>query len=342
MRTLLRVALAGLLLLALAACSDAEDETTLEGEPDDSGEEEEPDPDDSDDADETDETDEEDEADEEPEEVDEEEAEDEADDEDVDAAEADEGNDGDGDGESQSVTTFALREIDGDYFVESVQTTTEPTEAVATASIEAMLDAEPADPGLTRPLESSPEVLGASIDDGVLTVNLTEEVRDGSPGGAAHEGAFAQALAHAGAQFDSVDAVSLQVEGDPIDELWGHLDWSEPIAPDPFMRADVDVETPNYGDTYATGSVLEVSGTSLTFESNVQFELRDPSGETVEESFTTADQPGMDQRGPFAHQMDRPLDEPGEWTLVVRSPDPSDGEADRAQYTAEIAVQVEE
>lgn len=324
MRTALRLLLAGGLLAVLAACGDAED-AAEDVELDDTEAEEPDDEDENDDADD-------------PEEPEDDE---ETRDEDEGVAEAEEADD-DAEG-AEEVTTFALRTIDGDYFVESVTVELdEPTLAVAGAAVEALLSGDLPDPGLTHAVDGSPELLGASIDDGVLIVDLDDSVHDGSPGGASHEEAFAQALAHTAAQFDDVDAVRLHVEGEPVDELWGHLDWSGPIEPDPFMRADVDVETPVYGDEYSVGDVVEVSGTSLTFEATVVLRLYGPDGDLVDDSFTTADQPEIDQRGDFSHQFDTPVDEPGEWTVEVESPDPSDGEADRAQYRAEFAITVTE
>ncbi len=316
MRTATLAALAAVLVLALAACGeddDPADEVDL-----DEPTETEPDEDPSDD-----------------------EAEDEVEDDDqAEVGDAEVGDAEDAEG-VEEVTSFALRTIDGDHFVESfVVALDEPTVGVAGAAVEALVSADPADPGLEPAVEGEPEVLGVDLDDGVLAVDLDDAVHEGTPGGAAHEEAFAQALAHAAAQFDDVGAVRLHVDGEPVDELWGHLDWSEPIEPDPFLRADVDATVPAYGDEHPVGEPLTVEGTSLTFEATVQLDLVDPDGTVVAEEFTTADQPQLDERGPFSHTFEEVPDEPGGWTVVLRAPDPSDGEADRAQYEAELLVEV--
>jgi hypothetical protein len=84
---------------------------------------------------------------------------------------------------------------------------------------------------------------------------------------------------------------------------------------------------------------VTVSGTSLTFESTVELALIDPDGNVVEEGFTTANQPDVDERGPFEHTFDTETT-PGEWKVRVIEPDPSDGEG-RPAYTADIAFVVE-
>ncbi|GEM_PF-2452560 len=325
MRTAWLALLAGVLLLALTACGDADDpadDVDLEDpeaaepddEPEDDAEGEETETDDTEDADEPDE----------------------------DAADDDVGPAEDAAG-IEEVTSFALRAIDGDYFVESFTAELdEPTVAVAGAALEALLDGDLPDPNLEHAVEGAPELLGVDIDDDVLVVDLDGAVEEGTPGGSGHEEAFAQALAHTAAQFDDLERVSLRVDGQEVEELWGHLDWSDPIEPDPFLRADVDVTAPTYGAEHPAGEPLTVEGTSLTFEATVELDLLDPDGQVVAETFTTAEQPDIDERGPFSHTFDEVPDAPGEWTVVVRAPDPSGGEADRARYVAEIAVAVTE
>jgi hypothetical protein len=205
----------------------------------------------------------------------------------------------------------------------------EPTPAVARASMELLVAGETHDPNLFTHAPEGTEVLDVRIEDRVLIVDLSGEVRNGM-GGGSNEAAFAQQLAHTAAQFDGVDAVLLWVEGEPIEDLWGHIGWDEPMEPDPYSLSPIIVESPAWDDELPTGPVT-VSGTSLTFESNVVLHLYDPDGELVEETFTTAAQPDIDQRGPFSHTFEAEADRPGRWRVDAIAEDaagPDEGPGD--------------
>ncbi len=243
-----------------------------------------------------------------------------------------------GDAEGQWVTVFPVREVDGQLWVESEQRLlSEETTAVAGAAMEELFEGTTRDPGLAQPAGASVDVRDVALDGGVLVVDVSDSILDGALGAGAEE-ALHQAVAHTGTRFDSVDAVELRVGGEAITELWGHVDWSSPAQPDAFARAPVDVERPRYLETI-DGSIT-VSGVSLTYESTVELDLIDPSGDVLEETFTTASQPAMDEHGPFSHTFDTEAGEAGEWTVRVREPDPSGGEG-RAPYVADIVFKVE-
>lgn len=239
----------------------------------------------------------------------------------------------------QWVAVFLVRDVEGYLWVESEERRLdEGTEAVARAAMTQLFTGEPNDPGLVAPAGTGVEVLDVNLDDTLLTVDVSDDIYDAATG-AAGEGMFRQALAHTGAQFDSVRSVELRVEGEPITELWGHIDWSDPATPDPHAQAPIDVDRPRYGETWPPGHVT-VMGTSLTFESTVEIDLIAPGGEVAEEGFTTAQQESADRRGPFEHTFETEATQPGEWVIRVREPDPSDGEG-RPAYTADIAITIE-
>lgn len=245
----------------------------------------------------------------------------------------------DGDVGMTRVLVFGVRDAGGHLWVESEQRTLpEPTNAVATAAMTQLFTVPSPDPGLWTPAGTGVEVLGVSLEDGLLTVDVSAAIADASLG-AAGEGMFRRALAHTATQFRTVDAVELRVEGEAITELWGHIEWTEPATPDPDAVAPIDVDDPTWGDEWGSGP-LTVRGTSRTFESTVELDLIAPDGTVVESDFTTAAQPDVGRRGPFEHRFDEEDPEPGTWTVRVREPDPSGGEG-RPPYVADIAVIVE-
>lgn len=243
--------------------------------------------------------------------------------------------------DEQHVHVFGVREGDGRLWVESeLRSVPADEEAVATAAMEHLFGSEPEDPEIQAPAGTDVEVLSVEIYHGTLTVDVSDDIHDAATGAEGEE-AFQQALAHTGAQFDTVEAVELLVEGETVTELWGHVDWSEYLAsPDPHARSPIDVDRPTYGETWPPGPIT-IMGTSLTYESTVELELIDPDGDVVEETFTTAEQPAVDVRGPFEHTFDTEASEPGVWTIRVREPDPSGGEEGRPPFTADIELRID-
>jgi hypothetical protein len=70
-----------------------------------------------------------------------------------------------------------------------------------------------------------------AIADGVVTVDFDDTIRLAS-GSSTEETLFAQQLAHTVLLDASLTALRVLIDGQPISELWGHLDWSMPIAAD--------------------------------------------------------------------------------------------------------------
>lgn len=212
-----------------------------------------------------------------------------------------------------------------------------PTVGMARAAMEALVEGPPADgdPGLSTIAPAGTTVLDVAVHDGgVLVVDLSDDVLDGSAAGSASEDAFAQQLAYTGAQFSSVERVQLWVEGEPVSELWGHLDWSEPVAPAEFVLSPVTFDSHAWGEEVPSGSVT-VGGKATTFEGTVLLRLLDPSGELNEEAFTTATEGGPG-RGDWEYTFE--LTTPGTWTVEASESDPSDGEG-RAPYTAILELE---
>lgn len=237
---------------------------------------------------------------------------------------------------AETVTAYFVRSASDRLWVEPAEMDLdEPTVGVAQAAVQAMLTGDPRDPGLAPPADTDAQVLGADIDDGLLTVNVSAALAQASGGSAAEE-ALAQALAHTGAQFDSVDSVQLWIEGEAVTDLWGHLDWSDPVEPDLFALSPIVISSPEW-DAEVSAGTLTASGTANVFEATVGLRLVDPVGTVVEDTFTTATC-GSGCRGDWEHTFDTELT-PGSWTVEAEEPDPSGGEG-RAPFVASVEFEV--
>lgn len=211
------------------------------------------------------------------------------------------------------------------------------TEQVLRAVVEAVVDGQSAHPALTSLVPAGTEVLDVRIEDRIAVIDLSGDIASAG-GGSAQESALAQQLAQTATQFETVDALRLLVDGQPIDELWGHLDWSQPITADPAAIAPIIIAQPAWGAVRPPGPVT-ASGSSVTFESTVELRLVAPDGTVAEDTFTTAAQPAVGRRGPWSHTFDTEATAPGTWTIEAIEPDASDGEG-RPPYTTSVEFTV--
>src|SRR6266542_2447704 len=196
---------------------------------------------------------------------------------------------------------------------------TEPaTEAVGRASLTALLEgpnAEEADAGVGTQIPPGTSLVDLSIVDGLATVNLSNEYFSG--GSAVSEWTRLGQVVCTIDQFRSVDAVTIQLEGDPIKtfDIQGralHRPWQcgdfEQILP------AIVVEEPGIGQTVS--SPFTVSGTANVFEATVSYRLLDDGGNEVASGFVTATC-GTGCRGDYTDDISYTVDHAQPGTLEV-------------------------
>ncbi|MEZ0578960.1 Gmad2 immunoglobulin-like domain-containing protein [Nocardioides sp. MH1] len=89
------------------------------------------------------------------------------------------------------------------------------------------------------------------------------------------------------------------------------------------VRALVNVSSPAEGET-VNGS-FQASGAASSFEATVPWEIRDDAGAVVQQGFATADG-WADKLYPWQSDVDVSKLDPGTYTFVALTDDPSDGE----------------
>jgi hypothetical protein len=235
---------------------------------------------------------------------------------------------------TDEVLVFYVRETESGSWVEpEVAVLDEPTVGVARAAMEALVSRDPLDPGLVSLAGEDAQVLGASIDGDVLTVDFSDLV-PASGLGAAFESFLLQQIAHTGTQFEGIERVQIWIDGEPVESIAGHIEVLDPIEADPFAISPITFTSHTTGDTVDVGDVT-VGGEACTFEANVLLELIAPDGSVVEETFTTATS-GCPERGEWEHTFT--LDAPGTWRIRAEESDPSDGEG-RPPFAAELELE---
>jgi hypothetical protein len=224
------------------------------------------------------------------------------------------------------VAVHLVRSGPTSFFIEPVPVSVaafgDDLSARVTAAIDALLAiSAPEDPELFTSVPEGTTLHRVSVDGGVATLDLAGGIV-GSSGSSSQEVTFAQQLAHTARVDGSITAIRVVIDGAPIDELWGHLDWSSPIEVDPFILSPVTITTPLADDEVPVGPVT-FRGQATVFEATVLVTLLDADGRVLEEGFVTATT-GAPERGTWEWTVE--LTNPGSYTIVAAESDPSDGE----------------
>lgn len=219
------------------------------------------------------------------------------------------------------VTSFYVRADRDRFWVEPETHTVAVTHAaLASAAFTQVIAGHPTDPTLSTLAPIGTRVLGIALHVPVLTLDLSGAVRR-HPLGALAEGAFAQQLAHTAAQFSGVTQLLVRVDGAAIMSLWGHLDWSKPITPDPYALTPVELTSPAYGATVPAGPLTVHGIANNVFEGVVSLELRNPAGVVVEHPSVQARQ---DRLAPWSWRFSTLLT-PGHWSVTGYEVSAKDG-----------------
>jgi len=224
------------------------------------------------------------------------------------------------------VAAYLVRSGPTDFYVEPVPVRIPDVGDAISARITAAIDAllgltTPDDPELFTSVPAGTTLHRVTVEGGVATLDLAGGIV-GSSGSSSQEVTFAQQLAHTARVDTSITAIRLLIDGAPVGELWGHLDWSDPIEPAPFALSPITITVPLAGETIPAGPVM-FRGQATVFEATVLVTLLDERGDVIEEGFVTATT-GAPERGTWEWAVTLPGT--GLYTIVAEESDPSDGE----------------
>ena len=166
---------------------------------------------------------------------------------------------------------------------------TEPfTPAVASRAIESLLDGPTASEraaDLGTAITPGTRLLAIGITDGVATASFDESfTAEETPANAV--GSLSQ-IVYTLTQFDSIEAVLFQVEGEPLTTFGGYgLDGPQRRADFVDQLPFILVESPGIGERVS--SPVTIAGTADVFEAVVSILILDRNGDPVASTFTMA------------------------------------------------------
>jgi len=215
---------------------------------------------------------------------------------------------------------------DDAYLVREVHEVPHTAEA-AKASLEELINVNPSTSGAERVLPPGTKIRGITVKDGLATVDFSREVLHANVG-AAGEALGIQSIVNTLTEFAEIKKVSFLVEGkldNQAMDWWGHVGlYSQPFERDvsKVYEPPIWVTSPVSGQK--VGSPLEVRGSARVFEAAVNGRLKDQSGKTLAEGFTTAER-GAPGRGDYVLSLLFDVSSPGSGNLEVFWISPKDG-----------------
>jgi hypothetical protein len=179
------------------------------------------------------------------------------------------------------------------------------------------------DIGLSTSIPDGTRVRGVVVEDRIATVDLSEGFASG--GGSASMRARVAQVVFTLTQFPTVDAVTFEIDGEPLTVLGGEglildhpqrrSDWEE-------LSPAILVESPL--PFAAVTSPLRISGTANTFEAAFLVNVTDGEGLVVYDEPAMATS-GTGTRGTFDITATFPIPRPGSGTVIVFEASAKDG-----------------
>jgi germination protein M len=131
------------------------------------------------------------------------------------------------------------------------------------------------------------ELLGLDIDEGVATVDLSEEFA--KSGGSLEETVRLAQVVYTITQFDTVRSVRFRIDGEPVETFGSHgIVLDRPQTRKGFQEhlPAILVENPSIGER--VDNPVTVSGTANVFEATVSLRILNARGKEIARTFTTA------------------------------------------------------
>jgi sporulation and spore germination protein/immunoglobulin-like protein involved in spore germination len=198
--------------------------------------------------------------------------------------------------------------------------------AVAEAAMHGLLQGPSSDEeelGFSTTIPDGTDLLSVAVEDGLATVDLSEEFTSGG-GSASMMGRVAQVVFTL-TQFDTVDGVTFEIEGEPLTELGGEgLLLEEPQTRDDWesLSPSILVESPL--PFAEVTSPLRLTGTANTFEATFRVNVTDGEGLIVYDEAAHATS-GTGSRGTFDVTASFDVPRAGVGSVIVFEESAKDG-----------------
>ncbi len=130
-----------------------------------------------------------------------------------------------------ATTTIVLYFADADGYLQAEQRTINKTAGIARQAIHELCQG-PCNQGLGATIPDRTQLLDINIQDGLCTVNFSQELVANHSGGSGSENTTVYSIVNTLTQFSSIEQVQILVDGAIVESIAGHLDVSVPLTRD--------------------------------------------------------------------------------------------------------------
>lgn len=206
--------------------------------------------------------------------------------------------------ETMEVAVYYSKSTNDDMYLVREVHEVEKSEAVAQAALNELIHGTPVSEGAFNVLPSNTKIHGIKIEQGLATVDFSNEVLDANVG-ASGEGLGISSIVNTLTEFPTIQRVQFTVDGDSEKGMdwWGHVGlYEQPFTRDISMVYEpvIWVTAPVAQQTIK--SPVSIKGTARVFEATVSFHLKDADGKILGRGFTTASE-GAPGRGEFEGEL---------------------------------------
>lgn len=206
--------------------------------------------------------------------------------------------------------------------------------AVAAGAIEALLlgpSGEEAAEGIASAIPAGTRLNGVTISDGVATVDFGDSFDDG--GGTTSMSMRVAQVVFTLTQFDSVRAVTFEMDGRKLDVLGGEgILLEEPQTREMWedYSPAVLIEHPAWGDEVDGSEIVRVLGTANVFEAEFDIDVANEGGVLLTRHLLATS--GSGTRGSFYTRLGLPDYSPGRAWIAAWYSSPKDGAREELGY----------
>lgn len=204
----------------------------------------------------------------------------------------------------------------------AVRRTHQPTQLVATAAINSLLDGPTTAEsvmGYASAVPTGTKLLGIAIHNGVATVDLTSEFQDGA-GSRSMQMRLGQ-IVYTLTQFPTVQTVRFLLDGAPVNVFSSEgIVLDHPVGRNDYVNLLPAITVDKPAPDAPVTSPATVSGTANVFEANVSVEILNANEEVVGKTFTTATC-GTGCRGTYSVPVTFKVKKEQPGTIVVHDDD---------------------
>lgn len=202
--------------------------------------------------------------------------------------------------QTMNVAVYYLKNGNTEMYLVREVHKVEKSASIARTALSELISGTPQTPGATKVLPAGTKILGVKIENGLATVDFSQEVLKANVGSAG-EALGISSIVNTLTEFPTVKQVQFTVDGrtDKAMDWWGHVGlYKQPFKRDLSKVYEPVIWVAAPEPDQIISSPLTVKGNARIFEATVSYRLKDGNGNILAQGSTMASA-GAPERGDF-------------------------------------------